>query len=117
MPGVEVMPVSEAVKKYDWMRDYYWKAVVARRGQVHRPHLVEEADGYFIRALPGAKVKAPVQTCLMLKGKSVAQTVHNIIIVEEGAEMEVVTGAHQQGRGRGAAPGHQRVLHQEATPR
>ena len=90
--GVEVMPVSLAIKKYDWMKDYYWKAVSPEADKYTARTFLEEADGYFIRALPGAKVKAPVQTCLMLKGKSVAQTVHNVIIVEEGAELEVVTG-------------------------
>jgi len=104
MPGVEVMPVSLALKKYDWMRDYYWKAVLPDADKYTARTFEEEADGYFIRALPGAKVKAPVQTCLMLKGKSVAQTVHNVIIVEEGAEMEVVTGCS-------TSKGVERALH------
>jgi Fe-S cluster assembly scaffold protein SufB len=90
--GVEVMPVSEALRKYGWMKDYYWKAVSPEADKFTARTYLEEADGYFIRALPGAKVKAPVQTCLMLKGKGVAQTVHNIVIVEEGAELDVVTG-------------------------
>jgi hypothetical protein len=112
MPGVEVMPVSEALKKYDWMRDYYWKAVLPDADKYTARTFEEQADGYFIRALPGAKVKAPVQTCLMLKGKSVAQTVHNVIIVEGRNG-----GGHgmldQQRSGEGAPPWHQRVLPQE----
>jgi Fe-S cluster assembly scaffold protein SufB len=104
MPGVEVMPVSMALKKYDWLRDYYWKAVLPDADKYTARTFEEQADGYFIRALPGAKVKAPVQTCLMLKGKSVAQTVHNVIIVEEGAEMEVVTGCS-------TSKGVERALH------
>jgi len=92
MQGVEVMPVSVALKKYEWMRDYYWKAVSPEADKYTARTYLENADGYFIRALPGAKVRAPVQTCLMLKNKNVAQTVHNVIIVEEGAELEVVTG-------------------------
>ena len=90
--GVEVMAVSQALERYDWMKDYYWKAVSPDADKYTARTFMEEADGYFIRALPGAKVLAPVQTCLMIKGKKVAQTVHNVIIVEEGAEMEVVTG-------------------------
>jgi len=90
--GVEVMPVSKAMEKYEWMKDYYWQAVAPDADKYTSRAFMEEADGYFIRALPGAKVTAPVQTCLMIKGKKVAQAVHNIIIVEEGAEMDVVTG-------------------------
>jgi Fe-S cluster assembly scaffold protein SufB len=90
--GVEVMPISQALQKYAWMKDYYWQVVAPDADKYTARTFMEEADGYFIRALPGVKLTAPVQTCLMLKGKKVAQTVHNIIIVEEGAEMEVVTG-------------------------
>jgi Fe-S cluster assembly scaffold protein SufB len=90
--GVEVMPVSEAVKKYAWMKDYYWKAVAPDADKFTARTFLEEADGYFIRALPGAKVKLPVQTCLMLKNKGVQQTVHNVIIAEEGSQLEVLTG-------------------------
>ena len=90
--GVEVMPVSAALKKYDWVKDYFWKAVSPDADKYTARTYLENADGYFIRALPGAKVVAPVQTCLMLKGRDVTQTVHNIIIAEEGSEVEVVTG-------------------------
>ena len=90
--GVEVLPLSDALKKHGWLKDYYWKAVSPDADKYTSRTYLEEADGYFIRALPGAKVKTPVQTCLMLKGKDVAQTIHNIVIIEEGAQLDVVTG-------------------------
>jgi Fe-S cluster assembly scaffold protein SufB len=40
----------------------------------------------------GKKSAMPVQTCLMLGSKKSAQTVHNIIIVEEGATLDIITG-------------------------
>jgi Fe-S cluster assembly scaffold protein SufB len=91
-PGVEVMPVLQAEKKYDWLKEYSWKAVAPDVDKYTARAFLENADGYFIRSLAGQKVSLPVQTCLMLKTKEAAQTVHNIIIVEEGSEMEVVTG-------------------------
>jgi Fe-S cluster assembly scaffold protein SufB len=91
-PGVEVMPVLDAEKKYSWMKDYSWKAVAPDADKYTARTFLENADGYFIRSLPGQKVSLPVQTCLMLKTKEAAQTVHNVIIVEEGSELEVVTG-------------------------
>jgi len=93
-----------ALGKYDWLKDYYWRAVAPDADKYTSRTFLENADGYFIRALPGAKVKAPVQTCLMLKGKNVGQTVHNIIIAEEGSELEVVTGCS-------TSKGVERALH------
>lgn len=91
-PGVEVMSVLKALKVHDWLEQYSWKAVAPDADKYTARAFLEEADGYFIHALPGQKVSMPVQTCLMLKSKGSAQTVHNIIIVEEGAELEVITG-------------------------
>lgn len=90
--GVEVMSLQKALKVHDWVKDYSWKAVQADADKYTARTFLEEADGYFIHALPGQKIKDPVQTCLMLKSQDVAQTVHNIIVVDEGAEVEVVTG-------------------------
>jgi Fe-S cluster assembly scaffold protein SufB len=102
--GVEVTSVQQALKNHDWLKDYSWKAVAVDADKYTARTYLEEADGYFIRALAGQKVKLPVQTCLMVKSKDAAQTVHNIIIIEEGAELEVLTGC---------ASGHgvERALH------
>ncbi|MEM0449896.1 MAG: SufD family Fe-S cluster assembly protein [Methanomassiliicoccales archaeon] len=91
--GLEIMALSEAMKAHDWLKEYYWKAVPPDTDKFTARTFLDEADGYFIRALPGVKITAPIQACLMLKeGKQKAQTVHNIVIVEEGAELDVVTG-------------------------
>jgi hypothetical protein len=51
-----------------------------------------QSNGYFIRALPGSKTLYPVQACLYLAKKNLAQKVHNIIIAEEGSELHIITG-------------------------
>ena len=90
--GVEVMNLQGALKVHDWLKAYSWNAVQPDADKYTSRTFLEDADGYFIHALPGQKIKNPVQTCLMLKSKETAQTVHNVIIVDEDAEMEVVTG-------------------------
>ncbi len=90
--GLEIMSVKEAREKYDWLEDYWWKLVNPETDKYTAESYLEESDGYFIRVLPGVKVTAPVQSCLMIGSEKALQTVHNIIIVEEGAELEVVTG-------------------------
>jgi Fe-S cluster assembly scaffold protein SufB len=90
--GVEVMPLRQALKVHDWLKDYMWKGVQPDTDKYTAETYLQKADGYFIRALPGAKVKMPVQTCLLLKNRNTKQYVHNVLITEEGSEVEVVTG-------------------------
>jgi len=90
--GVELMPLRQALKVHDWLKDYIWKAVQPDTDKYTAETYLQNADGYFIRALPGAKVKLPVQTCLLLKNRSTKQFVHNVLIAEEDSEFEVVTG-------------------------
>ena len=46
---------------------------------------LELDNGYFIRALEGAKIDQPVESCLYLRTDRFAQHVHNLVVVEEGA--------------------------------
>ncbi|MFC1962139.1 SufD family Fe-S cluster assembly protein [Chloroflexota bacterium] len=90
--GIEVMPVSQAMQRYDWFADYWWQAVAVDTDKYTASVELNQNNGYFIRALPGQKTLLPVQTCLYLAGARVAQNVHNIIIAEEDAELHIITG-------------------------
>jgi Fe-S cluster assembly scaffold protein SufB len=90
--GVELMPLRQALKVHDWLKDYMWKAVAPDTDKYTAETYLQKADGYFIRALPGAKIKMPLQTCLLLKNRDSKQYVHNVLVAEEGSEFEVVTG-------------------------
>ena len=89
---VELMSLQDAIKKYDWVKDYSWKLVKPDADKYTAMTYLQNADGYFIRAPAGKKSKMPVQTCLLIGSKEVSQTVHNIIVVEEGAQLDVITG-------------------------
>jgi Fe-S cluster assembly scaffold protein SufB len=91
-PGVELMTLSAAMEKYPWVKEYAWNLVPVDADKYTAKSFLEQANGYFIRALAGQCVKLPVQACLMMNKHNVSQYVHNIIIVEEGASLEVVTG-------------------------
>lgn len=90
--GIEVLPVSQALEKYDWMEDYWWRAVAVDTDKYTASVELNQNDGYFIRALPGYKTTYPVQACLYLAKARLAQNVHNIIIAEEGSELHIITG-------------------------
>ncbi|MCK5181747.1 MAG: SufD family Fe-S cluster assembly protein, partial [Dehalococcoidia bacterium] len=78
--GIEVMAVSQALEKYDWMSDYWWQAVAVDTDKYTANVELNQYNGYFIRVLPGYKTIYPVQACLYLAKARLAQNVHNIII-------------------------------------
>lgn len=90
--GLEVMSITEALKAYDWLDDYWWHAVSVDADKFTAQAELDLQNGYFIRALPGAKAVHPVQACLYLAHRNIAQKVHNIIIAEENSELHIITG-------------------------
>ncbi|MBN2157631.1 MAG: SufD family Fe-S cluster assembly protein [Candidatus Lokiarchaeota archaeon] len=90
---VEVLPIAVALEKYEWLQDYYWKAVsVDTDRYTAETELTENLQGYFIHAKKGAKDIFPLQSCLFLDIEGMKQIVHNIIIAEEESELNLITG-------------------------
>jgi len=90
--GLEVLPIKEALERYDWVQDYYWKLVNVDADKYTARAQLELHNGYVIRALPGSKVIYPVQACLYIDKDGLSQNVHNLIIAEEGSELHIITG-------------------------
>ena len=88
----EVMSTKDALKKYDGLKEYYWKAVDPTKDKYTAKTCLEESDGYFIRVKAGKKVTEPLQTCMMIDRDKSIQNVHNIIVVEKNAHLEIITG-------------------------
>ena len=89
--GIEVIPITEALKKYDWVKEYFWKLVPVDQDKYTASAALELHDGYVIRALPGSKSVYPIQACLYLDKEGLQQNVHNLIIAEEGSELHIIT--------------------------
>ena len=90
--GVEMLPITEALKKYDGLKEYYWKLIPQEKDVFTQETAQDLDNGYFIRALPGEKVVYPLQTCLYIRTDKVRQRVHNIVVAEEGSELHIITG-------------------------
>jgi Fe-S cluster assembly scaffold protein SufB len=90
--GVEIMSTTEALKKYDWMENYWWNAVPVDMDKYTARAEVQQTHGYFIRAAPGARVSTPIQACLFIGTQGLLQSVHNVIIAEEDSELNIITG-------------------------
>ncbi|MGQ9569299.1 MAG: SufB/SufD family protein [Thermodesulfovibrionales bacterium] len=89
---LEIMSTNDALQKYDWLEKYYWRAVPVDQDKYTAQAELNMTHGYFIRAFPHQKIDYPVQACLLIAESYVSQNVHNLIIVEEGAELQVITG-------------------------
>ncbi|MCK4462943.1 MAG: SufD family Fe-S cluster assembly protein [Candidatus Omnitrophica bacterium] len=90
--GLEVMSTTEALKRYEWLDNFLWKVVSVDTDEFTRETHRKPHHGYFLRALPGIKATYPLQACLFINGNNIIQNVHNIIIAEEGSDLEVIAG-------------------------
>lgn len=90
----ELLAIADALKKYDWLRErYYWKAVPADLDEyTAQCAAAAEPQGYFVHVKKGAKVPFPVQACLYIAQGDIVQMVHNVVILEEGSELHLITG-------------------------
>jgi hypothetical protein len=91
-PGVEVLPIREASRQYDWLTDLLWTLVAVDADKYTAQAELALDNGYFIRALPGARVSEPVEACLYLRTDQFSQHVHNVVVVEPDAHLHIITG-------------------------
>jgi Fe-S cluster assembly protein SufB len=89
---LEIMSTTDALNTYDWLEDYFWKSVPVDQDKYTAQAALNMTHGYYIRVFAHQKPQYPVQSCLLVAENYVSQNVHNIIIVEEGAELQVITG-------------------------
>ena len=90
--GLEVMTTQEALRRYDGLKDYFWKAMDPTKDKYTAKTYLEDGNGYFVRVRSGYHIKYPLQTCMLLKTNRATQNVHNIVIVEDNASLEMITG-------------------------
>jgi len=91
-PGLEVMSITDAVKEHEWVNNYFWKAVSVNADDFTKKAGDVPHHGYFLRAKEGVKANYPLQACLFINEDNIMQNVHNIIIAEEGSDIQVITG-------------------------
>lgn len=102
-PGVEILDIKDALKKYDGLPGYFWTQVDKDKDEFTRSAAENLHGGYFVRTEKGAKITEPVQSCLFLKSDMVGQNVHNVVIVEDDSELHIITGCSVAHGSKGAA--------------
>jgi Fe-S cluster assembly scaffold protein SufB len=89
---IEMLDIKDALAKYDWLKDYYWKVLDKDKDEYTKKTDELVMGGYFMRILKGQKVEVPLQSCMFISKKGFSQYVHNIIIAEEGSEAQIISG-------------------------
>ena len=90
---LELMNTGLAAKKYpELVEKYWWKAVAPDMDKYTAITALEQENGYFIRVKAGEKIKYPLQACVFLSHEQQLQRVHNVVIVEDGAELNIISG-------------------------
>ncbi len=101
--GLELLDIKEALRRYDGLPGYYWKLLDPNQDDIARATAENLHGGYFIRVRKGVKIAEPVESCMFIQGNGVGQNVHNVVVVEEGAELHVISGCATSAETREAA--------------
>jgi len=70
--GMEILPSNMAIKKYEWIREYF-------KG--------EPKEGYFIWIKE--QINLPITTCMNIASESVSQNLQNLIIIEKNLKINL----------------------------
>ena len=103
--GVEIMPLADALRTFDFVQNLMFGLV----GPDENEHVAKVAEqmhdplGHFIWVKPGAKVNLHVQSYTLLETPQARQFTHDITMIDEEAEVEMISGAavpHSVRKGR-----------------
>ncbi|MEM4487615.1 MAG: SufD family Fe-S cluster assembly protein [Desulfurococcaceae archaeon] len=91
--GVTVMPTADAIRKTSRARELSWRLVnPASDKYTASAYLYGGEVGYFIYVPPNTKVPVPIYTCLAIVTNNTIQFAHNVVYVDEGSEVDLITG-------------------------
>jgi len=94
--AIEIMGTGEALARYpdEMVERFWWRAVAPDKDKYTALVALHQTEGYFIRVKAGQRVEKPIQACLFISESDVSQNLHNVIVVEDGAEVDVITGCN-----------------------
>lgn len=91
--GAVVLPTHEALRKLGWAASYSWRLIDPTRDKfTAATYLYGRESGFFIYVPPGVRIREPIYTCLFITRRNYAQLLHNIVVVDDGAELNLITG-------------------------
>ena len=90
--GVIIDSTDEAVKKYDWMKNYMFKILDYKKSRLAALHAAFWSGGVTIRVPRGVKIHYPVNSFFLIVTEGIGQTEHSIVIAEEDSVLHFTEG-------------------------
>lgn len=92
--AVEILPLAEALTRYDWVQDLMFGLIAPDEDERLREATESRHAplGHFLRVRKGAKVTLPVQLFTLMDVPQEWQFVHDITVIEDGAEVDIISG-------------------------
>lgn len=91
--GIEIIPLKEAFKVYPEIKEkYHFRAIDKDQDKFTQLAYRREQNGYFIRVKKDVQVNVPLQTAMFMHRERSSMCVHNIVVLEEGASLHLITG-------------------------
>lgn len=89
---IEILPLSAALERHDWLRALSFQLVDRDQDEFTRAAADGTPLGCFIRVLAGQQIALPIQTCFYMRTPGSRQVIHNILVVEEEAQVDFIHG-------------------------
>jgi uncharacterized protein len=91
--GIEIMPLQEALSLYPGIKKkYYFKAIDKNLDAYTQQVSSDKTTGYFIRVRKNVRPQKPLYTAFFMHTPNSIMYVHNIVVIEEGASLHLITG-------------------------
>ncbi len=90
--GVTLYSMGKAVEKIKGVKEKLWTLVSEEKDRWTKMASSQPPRGYFIHVAKGVKVEKPLQACFFIATSRLTQTTHNLIVLEDGAELHIING-------------------------
>jgi len=91
--NVRILPLKKALEEFTYVKDLVWRLVRPDLDKYTAANYLYGGElGYFIYVPPHTKVPIPIYSCLAITTNNKLQLAHNVVYVDEGSEVQVVTG-------------------------
>lgn len=91
--GIDLMVLDQAWKEQPGlMEELCWKLVNPDQDDYTREVQENRGGGYLVRVRAGVQSILPLQACFFMRSNQSRQRVHNIIVLEEGASLNIING-------------------------
>jgi Fe-S cluster assembly scaffold protein SufB len=91
--GLEIIPLAIAFEIYPEVKSsYYFKTVEPNSDEYTKAVHHSGLNGYFIRVRKNVKIDAPLHTAMFMHEEMSKMCIHNIVVLEEGAQLHLITG-------------------------